>query len=282
MRILICTDGTENSAGIIKDLRDSGLGNDCTLDILAVSEPFDVGNDRPISSECADMLATEIRSVFPDWKVSARTATGMASREILTIAEEIGADLIIIGEPADDPDRQHIFLGQTSGAVVNKARCSVRVARALNAAAASKVVVAFDGSKASVDAIEQVADRSWRSGTVVKIVVVADSFLLDLVGRFAPQMNNMVVETQLVSQWASTLAASAIKQLRAVGVDVSIDVMTGRPQSAIIAAAEQFGATCIFVGPHNDPDSFARFVVGSVSASVAKHADCSVEIVRKK
>lgn len=280
MRILICNDGTENSNGILDDLRHAGLGKVNEVHVLTVTEPFGTIVDTAPSVAIADAFANELSETFPEWSVTTITASGNPAREIMAAAEQLDADLIVIGEPIDDPDRQHIFLGETSSKVVNEASCSVRISRSQLIEPADSVVVAFDGSKASVAAVEQVAARSWPKGTKVKLVVVADSFLLDLVGRFAPQMNSMVVETRLVSQWASTLAANAIRKLRTAGLEVSIDVRSGRPQSTIVVAAEQFGANCIFVGPHNGPDSFARFVVGSVSAAVAKHANCSVEIVR--
>lgn len=282
MRILICTDGTENSSGILDDLRHAGLGKNCDVHVLTVAESYGKVTDPFASAAAAETFAQELREVFPEWNVSTRSASGEANREIIAAAEQLDADLIVIGEPANAPDRQHIFLGHTSSAVVNEAPCSVRVARRSRFVNAESVIVAFDGSRASVHAVEYVTKRTWADGTKIKLVVVADSFLLDVVGRFAPQMSNMVVETQFVSQWASTLAATSINDLKSAGVDVSIDVKSGRPQSTLVAAAEQFGANCIFVGPHNAPDSFARFMVGSVSASVAKHADCSVEIVRTK
>lgn len=282
MRILICNDGTDNSNGIIEDLREAGLGDHCDAYVLTVDESIVSETDRSPDDRTAGSFIQKLADTFPKWNVSNLTAAGIASREILAAAKELNVDMIVVGEPVNGSDRQHIFLGQTSGKVVNEAHCSVRVSRVPRFLNDGCVIVAYDGSRASVAAVEQVAARSWPAGTKVSLVVVADSFLLDIVGRFAPQMNNMVVETKFVSQWASTLADSSINRLKAAGVTVTIDIKSGRPQSGIINAAQELRAKCIFVGPHNDPDSFARFVVGSVSESVAKHADCSVEIVRTK
>lgn len=280
MRLLICFDGTENSSAIIEDLRNAGLGENCEAVVMTVAEGFDDANEMASASNIAQAAVSSLTSEFPSWKVETRIAEGSAGREIVIAAEELKADLIVVGEPALNPDRQHIFLGQTTSIVVNEAPCSVRVARK-TPSLANTMIVGFDGSAASVAAIEDVAGREWPTETSIKLVVVADSFLLDMVGRFAPQINNSVVETKFVSQWAETLAGTSIRKLRANGVTVNVEVLSGRPQTALAAAAKQFGANCIFVGPHNVPNSFARFVVGSVSAGVAKHADCSVEIVRR-
>lgn len=279
MQLLICFDGTENSSAIINDLKNAGLGDDCDAVVVSVAEGFGDENELASAAKIANAAAASLRVEFPSWNIDTRIAEGSAGREVVITAEELKTDLIVVGEPALNPDRQHIFLGQTTSVVVNEAPCSVRVARE-SSSLSNTMIVGFDGSPASVAAIEDVAGRNWPSGTSIKLVVVADSFLLDMVGRFAPQINNAVVEAKFVSQWAETLAATSIRELKANGIAVNVEVLSGRPLAALAAAAKQFGANCIFVGPHNGPNSFARFVVGSVSAGVAKHADCSVEIVR--
>lgn len=281
MRLLICFDGTENSTAIIEDLKKAGLGENCDAIVMTVAEGFGDENGSESAANIAATAAASLRNEFPSWNIETQLAEGSAGREIVIVADELKTDLIVVGEPALNPDRQHIFLGQTTSVVVNEAPCSVRVARK-TPSLANTMIVGFDGSAASVAAIKGVAAREWPDETSIKLVVVADSFLLDMVGRFAPQINNSVVEAKFVSQWAETLAGTSIRKLRANGIAVNIEVLSGRPQTTLAAAARQFGANCIFVGPHNGPNSFARFVVGSVSAGVAKHADCSVEIVRTK
>jgi len=281
MRLLICFDGTENSSAIIEDLKNAGLGEKCDAVVMTVAEGFGDANEMAYASNIAQAAVSIVSREFPSWKVETRVAEGSAGREIVIAAEELKTNLIVVGEPAQNPDRQHIFLGQNTSVVVNEASCSVRVARKTSSLG-STMIVGFDGSAASVAAIEGVAAREWPSETSIKLVVVADSFLLDTVGRFAPQINNSVVEAKFVSQWAETLAGTSICKLRANGIAVNIEVLSGRPQTTLAAAAKRFDANCIFVGPHNGPNSFARFVVGSVSAGVAKHVDCSVEIIRAK
>ena len=281
MRLLICFDGTENSSAIIDDLKNAALGEKCDAVVMTVADGFGDDNGSASASSIAQAAATKLRSEFPSWDITTRIAKGSAGREIVIAADELKTDLIIVGEPAQHPDRQHIFLGQTTSVVVNEAPCSVRVAREASSPS-NTIILGFDGSAASVAAIDEVAGRNWAFATKIKLVVVADSFLLEMVGRFAPQINNSVVEAKFVSQWAATLAGASIRKLEQKGVVVDVEILSGRPQATLATAAKQFGANCIFVGPHNEPNSFARFVVGSVSAGVAKHADCSVEIVRAK
>ena len=55
----------------------------------------------------------------------------------------------------------------------------------------------------------------------------------------------------------------------------------GSPKQAILQEAEKFDADLIVVGSHGR-GAVRRFLLGSISQSVALHAKCSVEIARKK
>jgi len=52
------------------------------------------------------------------------------------------------------------------------------------------------------------------------------------------------------------------------------------PSRAILAAADSWEADLIVMGSHGRR-GFDRIVLGSVSESVAMHARCSVEVIRK-
>jgi nucleotide-binding universal stress UspA family protein len=56
-------------------------------------------------------------------------------------------------------------------------------------------------------------------------------------------------------------------------------VMRGDAKSAILDDAKSWGADLIVMGSHGRR-GLERFLVGSVSEAVLRHAHCSVEIVR--
>jgi nucleotide-binding universal stress UspA family protein len=70
-------------------------------------------------------------------------------------------------------------------------------------------------------------------------------------------------------------------ELRSTGLSVTADVQEGDPKQVLVQEAEKWSADCIFVGAKGH-SGMERFLLGSVSASVAAHAHCSVEVVRQE
>lgn len=66
---------------------------------------------------------------------------------------------------------------------------------------------------------------------------------------------------------------------RRIGVPVTFLVWTGDPGESIVAAAEAEEVDTIVVGAHGR-GAIGRFLMGSVSEHVARHAPCPVLIVR--
>jgi nucleotide-binding universal stress UspA family protein len=60
---------------------------------------------------------------------------------------------------------------------------------------------------------------------------------------------------------------------------VSTGVVTGSLKRTIVEESEEWGADLIVLGSHGY-HTWERMLLGSVSQSVAAHAQCSVEIVR--
>jgi len=81
---------------------------------------------------------------------------------------------------------------------------------------------------------------------------------------------------------AAESATEGADLLSKAGLRVSRQVTEPRetPARAILAAAESWEADLIVMGSHGRR-GFDRLVLGSVSESVALHARCSVQVVRK-
>lgn len=282
MKILIGYNGTDAARFAIEDLKAAGFPDGSEALIISVAELC----ARPETPEEARRLASEalelMRNRFPTWMIAAETASGSAGREILAKAETFRPDIIVVGEGRQSNRDHTMFLGQVSNLVLTEADCSVRISRDHEDSndRGPQLLIGYDGSPGAEAAVNTIAQRSWVAGTTATLLAVADSGVVGSIGRFVPQMKDTVIETKFVSQWGNTLAAEALTTLTDAGITASVEIVMGNAKTAIIEHADRLNANCIFVGPHCAGNSFERFLLGSVSSTVAARAHCSVEVVR--
>lgn len=182
------------------------------------------------------------------------------------------ADLIIM-RAHNRKDFRNRLLGSVAKSVVESAPCSVEVVRAreANDARAFRVLLATDGSAASIAASEAVAEMSWPENTEVKVVSAVNPMVysveeLGLIGGTATDRAHRAI-------------GSAVQVLSGAPVKISAEVIAGRAARQIIAQAKRWGADLIVLGT-NERRGLSRLLFGSTSAAVAKRAHCSVRVVR--
>jgi nucleotide-binding universal stress UspA family protein len=180
-----------------------------------------------------------------------------------------GADLLVVGSRGRS-SLGRLLLGSVSRDVVSGARCSVRIVRKGRALGGSavKVVVGTDGSSGAADAVRAVAARVWPAGSEIRLVTAVRSARAD------------DAEARL-SRVQGAHRADLERLLRA-GLEVSHVVRTGDAKVAIVKEAKSWKADCIFVGSRGLGDSLTRYLLGSVSAALAREAPCTVEVVRPR
>jgi nucleotide-binding universal stress UspA family protein len=91
-------------------------------------------------------------------------------------------------------------------------------------------------------------------------------------------IDNAQIEAERLKQ-STALVASAAQSLRSAGFATTEAVEKGDPKSVILDQAEKWPADLIILGSHG-LKGMPRFLIGSVSDAVARHAACSVQIVR--
>jgi nucleotide-binding universal stress UspA family protein len=78
---------------------------------------------------------------------------------------------------------------------------------------------------------------------------------------------------------AQTLVEKTAELLRSKGLKATVSVEEGHIKSKILDTARDWRADLIVLGSHGRT-GLMHFLIGSVSEGVARHAGCSVEIVR--
>lgn len=145
-----------------------------------------------------------------------------------------------------------------------------------------RILLAIDGSPSSEAAIEEICHRPWPPDSEVRVVTVIsplESMLMQEATHYRPMYNDIFEHQSLATAKRLSDIAAAIAQ-QAPGLRVTPVLLEGRPREAILREAEQWGADLIVVGSHGY-GPVRRFFLGSVSLSIALHAPCSVEIVRR-
>jgi nucleotide-binding universal stress UspA family protein len=142
-----------------------------------------------------------------------------------------------------------------------------------------KILLAIDDSKFSQAAVQSVIARAWSPGTEAKVLHVVEPPSL-LLGRemtgFDPEFETV---WKALREQAKALITKATDALRQSGLNVTPALEEGDPKSKIIDVASDWKADLIVLGSHGRK-GLNRFLMGSVSEAVVRHAPCSVEIVR--
>lgn len=141
-----------------------------------------------------------------------------------------------------------------------------------------RVLLAIDDSKFSRAATQAVIDRPLPKDAEVRVLHVLTP-IRPLMGEMGAQIGDTIALEQAQLTEANTLVDEVAQRLRVARLNVSTAVEEGDPKTKIIDHAAQWHADLIVLGSHGRK-GFDRFLLGSVSEAVARHASCSVEIVR--
>lgn len=142
-----------------------------------------------------------------------------------------------------------------------------------------KILLATDGSPCSERALKEVARRPWPADSQVRVVSVVEPPAPLAAEPYMALASYFEEVEALKRKEAGAALEAAAEKLRAGGLQVSTEALTGSAKRCIVEEAEAWGADLIVVGSHGYK-SWERMLLGSVSQSVAAHASCSVEIVR--
>jgi nucleotide-binding universal stress UspA family protein len=148
-----------------------------------------------------------------------------------------------------------------------------------------KILLAIDESDCSQAATRAVIAQFPPERTEV-LVVHADDWPNRLPTSLAfaegPAAASDILELRDERQrFGQELVARAGQQLQTAGFKTSTAVREGDPRHEILNAASEWIPDVIVLGSHGRR-GMDRFLLGSVSESIVRHAPCSVEIVRGK
>ena len=137
-----------------------------------------------------------------------------------------------------------------------------------------KILMGIDDSKFSDDVLRAIVTQFRPEHAEVRILHV-----LQPTAPAPPQMApGYAPELEDQKKPARALVERIAKELRSAGFKVDTAIEVGDIRETVIDSAADWGADLIVVGSHGK--GIQRFLLGSVAEFVARHAKCSVEIVR--
>ena len=143
-----------------------------------------------------------------------------------------------------------------------------------------KVLLAVDGSSFSEAAVRALTLQMRPERTEVLVLQIVELFVYStppqMTRGYAPEMAERLREQFAQAEVSVERAAET---LRAGGFKVETRVIEAEVRTGILDVATQWQADLIVLGSHGRK-GVARFMLGSVAESVARHAPCSVLIVR--
>ncbi len=139
-----------------------------------------------------------------------------------------------------------------------------------------KILLAVDNSSHSRDALQSVRTQFSPRDTEVRVLHVLQPVSLSappqMSPAYAPELREEGVQARI-------LTSGMAEELRAAGFRAESVVQIGDVREEIVRAASEWPANLIVVGSHGT-GRLRHLLLGSVAEFVARHAPCSVEIVR--
>jgi nucleotide-binding universal stress UspA family protein len=233
-----------------------------------------------LNEELAGIHRKHVPTFYPE---SCHVRGGRPYQEIIGLAREINADLIVISTRGHS-DLRHLLLGSTTERVVRFAPCPVLAVRKRKqkSKAAGKtftirtILVPVDFSECSIAGVEYAAFLAKTLHATLRLFHAmypyVDYVIADRVGaRLAP-----LVEAE---QEASREEMDALKQMDFLrGLSLQSEFRSGHAIDEICGAAGQPDVDLIVTSTHGRT-GFKHALIGSVAEHVVRYAECPVMVV---
>ena len=210
--------------------------------------------------------------------------SGDIAEEIIVAAEEAQVELAVVGSHGRSPVGR-FRLGGVATQVLMYSPCSVLIVKQPGAGHTLpgmagepwRVLLAYDDSAPARVALELCASLPLGEGDAVEVVTVltlVTGFRQDIYQHMSPVWQQKKIA-------ARAALDGAVVKLRGRLPGVTSQLREGASSSQeIIEAAEAAGSNLVVLGSKGK-SALRRFLLGSMTGNVARHAPCSVLVVRE-
>lgn len=291
-KILLATDGSQEAARAAQTAAELAEKTGAELHVVHVGHMPDVFYEAPggwmldwelvekmrenAREEAAKRLKEWVREVAGPGRTVVQThaKVGRPEAEIVQLAEELDADLVVVGSRGLGRLRRAL-MGSVSESVLHYAHCSVLVARGTPLSFPVKILTAVDGSQEAARAAQTAAELAEKTGSELHVVHVG---VLEPV--YHPERHGYPAYRERIEEEVLRLLEEQVERLKKTGKEVvRSHPRLGRADEEILAVAGEIGAELIVTG-NRGLSPLKRVLMGSVSDSVVRHARCPVLVVR--
>ncbi|MGB5281672.1 MAG: universal stress protein [Arenicellales bacterium] len=306
MKILFATDGSEYASNAMDFMLRFPFPHVSTITVLTVvddipmqqveldalneeqSEALKNANEQ-LHEEAKELVELESRRLRADnWAGETMVRYGKPVNEILRAAEDIDADLIVMGSHGTSMVKRFL-LGSVSDRVFEYAPCSVLIVKKRDedepltaiepgTNAAYRIMLAFDNSDISHEALRMCSSLPLEANSTIKVVSV-----MPLITAYRQDIrqhiNSIWLQKKKIMQ---AELDNAVASLQWAVPDVTTELREGENVSdEVLRAAEENESDLTMIGC-KDKGIIRRLLLGSITHRIIRYARCSVWAVRDK
>jgi nucleotide-binding universal stress UspA family protein len=278
-KILVAVDGSESSRNALLQAFRLAVDEKCWITVTSVVPPLTGDLDLTgvkdihgaLAKPCEEALR-EAERLAQEEGVLIKTVCeeGETYERIVDLADGSNADVIVMGRRGLTKVAR-AMIGSVTARVIGHTQRDVLVVPGGTTLGWKKILVATDGSKYSVIAINKAIDFAAAYGgslVAVSVVDVPTEFYAE-----APQAVDDMVRK------AKEYIAAVRKQAEAAGVKAETYVGEAEAFEAIVKLARDREVDMVVVGSHGRT-GLRRLLMGSVTEKVIGHAPCPVLVVK--
>lgn len=276
-RVLAATDGSEHGLSAVVTSAYCAHRSGASLDVVTVAESVlsPIGVDLALYAETfADQLREQAEAQMAMAEVAdapLHLEVGFAAQVITQIAEDLNADLIVVGAHPR-PAVARFLVGSTAERVIRMAQRPVLVATEQRREPFRRVLAAVDLSGHSHRVVEAAVATAIACGSELRALYVQD--------RLTPLLTEEALYDE--EETRHHAGAQLEKTLRAIAVPsevrVSREMRDGHAGQEILRAADDWDADLIVLGSHGF-GFFNRLLLGSISTYVLRHGHRATLVV---
>lgn len=269
-------DGGRDAVALGKQLADATGAKLVVAGVFPIAvQPFAF---EPEWHEEEEQLAAAIQKAADEAGAEAKAfPSGSSARGLHDFAEEIGADLVIVGSSKRSKIGE-VLAGNVGLSLLHGSPCPVALApRGYHErdARLSTVVVGIDGNPESDLALREAVALAKAGGAALKLVAAAEPPPIVYYGKGGGAGQGYAELKQAIEEQARTALAAA-KASVPDDVECEATLVSGEPAKTLVEAGAGAGAGAILVLGSRAYGPVRRVLLGSVSSAVMRSARCPV------